>query len=357
MNRDRQINTSDRMSIVDGIGQTFRYTTYGLTLQASRHLPGLIPASINAPVDVRVDLMRESESQLPSPEVEAVSSGLNLLSKADGTYFHLWFRGDGQLDFDVNSEGTHIRASWDRSVIEEVTALLLGQVLGLALRLRGILCLHACVVRIGQQAIAIVGETGAGKSTTAVALARRGHSILSDDIAVLDDRRDRFLVQPGYPRVRLWPKSIKALYGSEVDLARVFSFSEKRFVNLTDNINKTAGETGWQFHHEPLPLAAIYILGKRQPFLAETAIEPIPPAMAVMMLMAQRSAIHLKLDMEKQGREFAGISRMVRTVPVRKVTPRDSLDALPQLCDAILADFANITTPEKCTQLSKTLDG
>jgi len=345
------------MSILDGIGQSFRYTAYGLTLEANRPLPGLIPASAHdAPVDVWVDLMRESESPLPSPEVEAVSSGLNVLSKADGTYFHLWFRGEGQLDFEVNSEGTHIRASWDRSVIEEVTALLLGPVLGCALRLRGILCLHACVVRIGQQAIAIVGETGAGKSTMAAALARRGHPILSDDIAVLDDRRDRLLVQPGYPRVRLWPKSIKALYGSEVDLARVFSFSEKRFVNLSDSSSETAGETGWQFHNESLPLAAIYILGKRQPFLAETAnaarkIEPIPPAMAVMMLMAQRSAIHLKLDMEKQGREFAGISRVAATVPVRKVTPRDSLEALPQLCDAILEDFAGIAKPEKCTQV------
>ncbi len=233
MNRNQQINTSDRMSINDGIGQSFRYTAYGLTLEANRPLPGLIPASAHGPVDVWVDLMKESESQLPSPEVEAVSSGLNVLSKVDGTYFHLWFRGDGQLDFEVNSEGRHIWASWDRSVLEEVTALLLGQVLGFALRLRGTLCLHACVVRIGQQAIAIVGETGAGKSTTAAALARRGHSILSDDIAVLNDRRDRFLVQPGYPRVRLWPKSIKALYGSEVDLARVFSFSEKRFALWT----------------------------------------------------------------------------------------------------------------------------
>ncbi len=128
-------------------------------------------------------------------------------------------------------------------------------------------------------------------------------------------------------------------------------------MDLSDSSSETARETAWQFHNEPLPLAAIYILGKRQPFLAETAIEPIPPAMAVMTLIAQRSANHLKLDMDKQGREFASISRVVRTVPVRKVTRSDSLEALPQLCDAILEDFASITTSEKCTQLSKTVDG
>ena len=365
MNRDRQINTSDRMSINDGIGQSFRYTAYGLTLEANRPLLGLIPASANAPLDVWVDLIEHPESDpLPpdfaipkitsSPEEQPINyqSGIETLARADGSYFHLWFRHYGQADFEIDFEGLHIRATWTRSVLEEVTALLLGPVLGCTLRLRGTLCLHACVVEIDRQAIAIVGETGAGKSTTGAALARRGHSILSDDIAVLNDRPSHFLVQPGYPRLRLWPESIKTLYGSEVDLVRVFRSSEKRFVDL----NYSSSEAASPFYNEPLPLAAIYILGKRQPELAAPQIEPIPPAMAVMTLMAQRSAIHLKLDMDRQGREFAGLSHLARTVPVRKMTRRDSLEALPQLCDAILEDLASITASEKCTELSKTVN-
>ena len=321
--------------------ESFRYTAYGLTLQTKQPLPGLIPTSSHTPVDVWVDLM--GESQPPSTEVEVLSSGLKVLSKEDGTFFHLWFRGDGQLDFEINSQGDRISATWTRSVLEEVTGLLLGQVLGCTLRLRGTLCLHACVVKIGHHAIVIVGETGAGKSTTAAALAKRGHAILSDDIAVINYSARDWLVEPGYPRLRLWPKSINALYGSEIGLERIFSFSEKRFVNLTENSSKR------QFHREPVPLAAIYILGERQE-VAISTIEPIPAMEAVMMLMRHRSINHLKLDSDKQAREFAGFSRVAMKVPVRQVTPRNNLEALPQLCDVLEEDFTNIILPAKCTQ-------
>ncbi|ETX02746.1 MAG: hypothetical protein ETSY1_02485 [Candidatus Entotheonella factor] len=334
--------------MLDGTGGRFKYRVYGVTLQANRPLPGLVPASAHALADIHVHLMRDRESQLPSAEVERVSSGLNIRSKADGTYFHLWFRGDGQLDFEVDAEGCSISATWTRSVLEEVTALLLGPVLGCALRLRGMLCLHACVVRLGQHAIALVGPTGTGKSTTAAALARQGHAILSDDIAVLNDLGPQWLAQPGYPRLRLWPASIHALYGSEAGLARIFSFTEKRFVDLTDHTHQSA----WRFYREPLPLAAIYVLGARQSGLADTTIEPISPAPAVMTLMGQRSANHfdLTLDAEQQVREFADLSRLAMRVPVRKVTRSDRLDALPQLCDALEEDVARLDTPEICTQ-------
>ncbi|MEB3826586.1 serine/threonine protein kinase [Phormidium sp. CCY1219] len=332
------------MSSLAGLGKLYQYTAYGLTLEANHPLPGLISAKADAPVDIWVEL--NGVFELPSPDVEEFSSGVNLISKEDGTYFHLWFRGDGQIDFEIDSEGSHIFVSWERSVIEEITAMLLGPALACALRLRGTLCLHACVVGIGGQAIAIVGESGVGKSTTAATLASRGYAILSDDIAVVCSRAEYFFVQPGYPRIRLWPKTINALYGSEADLPRVFSFSEKRFVDLRDNSGSTALSASstprWQFQGEPLPLAAIYVLEPRQPGLAKPTVEPIPPAMAVMELMAQRSANHLKLDMDKQAREFAALSRVATTVPVRKITRSDSLEALPQLCDAIVKDVAGI---------------
>ena len=329
-------------------GEFFRYRVYGLTLQVNQPLPGLIPAHNDTPVDVWIDLMKDGESQLPSAEVETISSGLNVLCKEYGTYFHLWFRGDGQLDFQIDSQGRHIWASWTRSVLEEVTGLLLGQVLGCALRLQRTLCLHACVVKIGQHAIAIVGESGAGKSTTAAVLARRGHAILSDDIAVLNDDKQHWLVQPGYPRLRLWPETIHALYGSELDLKKIFSFCEKRFVDLIGNSSETVSK----FYSDSLPLAAIYVLGKRQPELAAPKIETISPATAVMTLMAHRSVSHLKLDLDKQAHEFAGLSRLAMTVPIRKINRSNSLQVLPQLCDVIVNDVANITSlAKKCTQL------
>ena len=318
----------------------FKYTVYGLTLQANHSLPNLISASDNASVDIWVEL--NGKSQQSSTDVDNLSSGINIKSKSDGTYFHLWFHGDGKIDFEIDATGCHISASWVILTIEEVTTLLLGQVLGCALRLRGTLCLHACVLKVGEQAIAIVGESGAGKSTTAAALSKRGHAILSDDIAVLSEVDQYWFVQPGYPRLRLWPQSIQALYGSEDNLSRILSFSEKRFINLNDSET-----TEWQFHNKPLPLAAIYILGKRQLNLATPMIEAVPSKNAVLALMKHRTLNHLPLDKEKQAQEFAAISRVVVDVPVRKVNRRDSLDALPQICDAILEDLRNFLAVDK----------
>jgi hypothetical protein len=348
------------MSILDGRGEFFRYRAYGLTLQANRPLPGLMAASANAPVDVWVDLMGDLGSKPSAPQAtpnftlyqnQEDEFGMRVWTEqtGDGHYTRLWFRGyvksPGKVDFRIDEDGKRVWCTWTYTLVEDVIALLLGSVLGYVLRLRGTACLHACTVAVGERAIAIFGEKGAGKSTTAAALSQRQMSILSDDIAVLNDSGKNFSVQPGYPHLRLWPEAIHALYGPEVALPRVLTGLEKRYVNLIDD----GGSSAWRFQSDPLPLAAIYVLGERVPSLAAPAIEPIPPATAVMALMAHRSASFLTLDREKQAREFAFLSRVAVTVPVRKVSRPDSLDALPQLCDAILEDLAGIPTPEKCT--------
>lgn len=128
---------------------------------------------------------------------------------------------------------------------------------------------------------------------------------------------------------------MNALYGSEAGLSRVFNQIDKHFVELNQN-----GTSAWRFHPEPLPLATIYILGERQPKLAAPTIEPISPQIGLMHLMAHKYPQFLKLERDRQVREFAMLSQLVTTVPMRKLNRLDSLEALPQLCDAILEEVA-----------------
>ncbi len=345
------------MIILDPMNQ-FKYKAYGLTLQSNQPLKGLIPTCSNAPFDVLVDLIGEWDlKSLPQATLNFTpyqnqddEFGMRVWSeqREDSSYTRLWFRGtinpSATVDFSIDQGGERISVIWNQMEIDDVITILLGSVLGCLLRLRGATPLHGCVVAIGEKSIVILGDKGAGKSTTAAALASRGHSILSDDIAVLSDspkvsssayRTQYWLVQPGYPRLRLWPKSINALYkGSEANLTPVFISWEKHFVELNDNSN----ETGWQFHREPLPLAAIYVLGERQPGYSPPAIEPIPPMTAVMTLMTHRSVSHFQLASDRLAQEFADLSRVGMKVPVRKVIRSDSLEALPQLCEAIVED-------------------
>jgi len=87
---------------------------------------------------------------------------------------------------------------------EDAATYLLGPVLGLLLRLRGVTCLHASAVALADRAIAFVGSEGAGKSTTAALLARKGLAIISDDVVALVERDALFTFIPAYPYLSLW---------------------------------------------------------------------------------------------------------------------------------------------------------
>jgi len=105
---------------------------------------------------------------------------------AGGRYFRVLY-SDG-TEFAIERCGTEIWASWpDTLTLEDTAAYLLGPVLGMVLLLRGVICLHGSAVVVDDQAIALVGAAGAGKSTTAAAFAGLGHPVLSEDVLALDE--------------------------------------------------------------------------------------------------------------------------------------------------------------------------
>ena len=50
---------------------------------------------------------------------------------------------------------------------------------------RGLLTIHGSAVEINGRGICIAGASGAGKSTTALGLRRRGHRLLVDDMSIV----------------------------------------------------------------------------------------------------------------------------------------------------------------------------
>jgi hypothetical protein len=197
------------------------------------------------------------------------------------------------------------------------------------LRLRGATCLHASSIAVGGRAIALLGKAGAGKSTTAAALARLGYSVLSDDVAVLDDRGDRFLVQPGYPRVNLWPESVQALFRSADALPKITPTWGKMFLPLNQN--------GHGFQAAPLPLGGIYLLADREPGLAAPIIEAFTPSESLITLLGNTYVSYL-LNADMRRREFELLGRVMASVPVRRVrTPADS-SKIFALCKTIAID-------------------
>ncbi len=97
----------------------------------------------------------------------------------------------------------------------EAAWLVQGWGVTLAMLQRGLLTMHAAAVRLDGRTVCIAGGSGAGKSTTAVALANRGHDLLVDDVSVVsfagsDDQPAAF-VHPFARNVHLLPDAAAAL--------------------------------------------------------------------------------------------------------------------------------------------------
>lgn len=86
-----------------------------------------------------------------------------------------------------------------------------GWVVTLASLQRGHLSLHASTVGIRGRVVALAGERGAGKSTTALGLHHRGHDLLVDDVTVVEQRDGGAFVTPFARQVHLTPEAARQL--------------------------------------------------------------------------------------------------------------------------------------------------
>lgn len=250
----------------------------------------------------------------------------------DGDYFG-FFYGDGAR-FAVERHGHEVWADWPEDyTLEDTCTYLVGPVMGFVLRLRGTLCLHASAVAIGDRAIAVVGPPGAGKSTTAAAFACLGFPVLSDDIVALAERNGQFLVQPGYPRVNLWPDSVCKLFGSENALPRITPTWNKHYLPLSEN--------GHRFAASPLPLGATYVLDGQGGDLSAPIVEEVSGEKAFMALVANTYGNYL-LDQNMRRTEFDVLSRAVPVIPIRRIRLPENPSAIFGLCQAIACDARRV---------------
>jgi hypothetical protein len=253
---------------------------------------------------------------------------------AGGEYLRIAYPDGTQ--FWLDRKRKELWAVWPgTSSLEDTASYLLGPILGLLLRLRGVTCLHASAVAFQDRSVAFVGSQGTGKSTTAAALARQGYGVLSDDIVALVERDGTFHVMPAYPHLSLWPDSVKILYGSAEALPRFIPDWDKRRMDL--------GERGTHFQNRSLPLGAIYVLGERRPDPAPL-VESMKPQMALLALVADTYANKI-LDREMRASEFSVLGRLVTSVPVRRVYPHEDAGRLEELCAVIRRDLDSLELP------------
>jgi hypothetical protein len=251
-----------------------------------------------------------------------------------GGYFAFFYR-DGAR-FAVERHGREVWADWPEGyTLEDACTYLLGSIMGFVLRLRGITCLHASAIAAGDYAIAFAGSPGAGKSTLAAALAQRGFPVLSDDIVALTEEEADFYVRPGYPRLNLWPDSVRSLFGDANALPPITPTWDKRYLALDKH--------GRNFARQSLPLRAIYFLDAREAALSDPLIEEVVDQEAFMALVANTYLNYL-LDRDMRSAEFDVLGRVAISIPMRRVRCSANPCALASLCEAIIVDASRLNT-------------
>ncbi len=325
---------------------SFTYSVFGVTIRSTAPVPGLIPlqASIGNP-DIELSLgcsaspldaahSNNSESVVYTSSYTAPSGApaLRIFQEQKHGLFHLvYFDG---MQFWMDRHGTQLWASWpSESSAEEAATYLLGPVLGLLLRFRGITCLHASAVAIGGSVIAFVGSEGAGKSTTAAAFARAGYAAVSDDVVPLVERDGDFFVSPSYPHLCLWPESVEMLYGTIDALPPFVPNWEKRRLSFANG--------GARFEDGALPLRAIYLLDEIRDEPGPT-VEGVTGQVGLLSLVTNSFATNM-LDTEMRANEFKTLSSLVAKVPLRRLFTSKGKLAPADLCQAVLHDLGSLT--------------
>ena len=246
----------------------------------------------------------------------------------DDSYYG-FFYPDGAR-FAVRRDGREIWANGPEDyALEDLATYLVGPVIGLVLRLFGMLPLHACGVDVDGKAVALLGPQGAGKSTSAAAFAKLGFGILSEDIVAVAENGEGFLAQSGYPRVNLWPESATTIFGSEHGLLPVTPTWGKHFLPLEDARHR--------FQSGPLEMGAAFILGDRVAGAQRPRIERISPASAMTVLVTNTYVNYL-LDAAMRRTEFVQLGRFLRRVPVYQVSPPDDPSRVYELCESIAGE-------------------
>ncbi len=338
------------------VGKCFNYQCYGLTLEANRPIPGLLSRQATSAIDVSLDLsgiwptwVRFPEkskwtllfptiADLPAPSYEAWSVEIN-----DKPYLLLSYCINQQLAFKflIDPSNLHVYSFWTQNTpFQEVLAATLGPVLGIIMRLHSKICLHASVVVFDDRAIALVGDSGRGKSTTAAYLASFTQaSILADDLAIIETKDATDLVAPGYPRLRLGAKPLAALTLDSSQLDEVSALKDKYYLPLGID------ESGPLFETQPVPLTAIYILQPRSKVNTAIGIAAISAANALLELSKHCYASYVQNEVlsKKDFRELGGL---VQRVPVRAMTLPNDLSSLAQSCQSLHQDWLSLCQQE-----------
>ena len=241
----------------------FSYFAYGLNISSEIALPEFISVDSHpvnlVDLEITIDRSRAISDLVPP---EAINEGA--LIQLNTSQALIYVRGTGVFIIENGSHVTIIPDTTSRELL--IRFYLVGTIMGVVLYQRKFLVLHASAVNINGGAVAFLGISGEGKSSTAATFVTHGYSIITDDVAPIDLTSNSLIMHPGFPQVKVGAEIAQALGYDYKSLQAVHTFKEKRALQPRKG-----------FSIAPIPLKRIYVLTTAKEF----AIAPIRASEAV----------------------------------------------------------------------------
>lgn len=183
--------------------------------------------------------------------------------------------------------------------------------------------LHAAVADIGGVALGLFGDSGAGKSSTALALLQAGHRTLGDDQMVVLQAPAGPMVCPAVPWFKLDERMARRVADNPAMLPRIHPAAAKRRYD----VSKASWAEG------PVPLRAGYVLSRGTS--ATIAFEPVPPVDSLLALLRYTYVPRTVAAAGLAARRFRVLAEVARRVPIFTLHYPDGEDHLDSLSRAV----------------------
>ncbi len=288
----------------------FSYSAYSLGIKSDLHLPEFLAIDVGCDVTIRLDVNSTPTAYVPlevadKPAYFKITSEEAIIFVKDIGVFLV---NDGREVVVIPAPRVDDRL---------IRLYIVGTVMAVLLYQRGLLVLHASVVNINGCAVAFLGKSGAGKSSTAAALLARGHEIVADDVAAINMGANPATVFPGFPQIKLSTEAAVSLGYDAESLLLLHPLEEKRGYRITQ-----------RFSQSPLLLKRIYVLAE-----AALNIEPIRPQEAVIELV--RHSRPTTLFHSGGAPHFLQCASLVKELTIYRLQRPRSLSLLPDLAQLV----------------------
>lgn len=181
------------------------YQIYGLKVQSNIEFPQLLEwkgpeIECASAIDIFIEVAEAlglNEKNLKPAEQGGIWGNTQ-----DG----LWFRNQAGTFLLETADGvSHMYCEkFPDTPMGMVRSFLLGNCIAIIMTQRKKIVLHGSTVAMGDKTVLVCGDSGTGKSTTAMALIGKGGMLLADDISVLDVESDGMVYSyPGFPEQKL----------------------------------------------------------------------------------------------------------------------------------------------------------